>query len=119
MWKCPPAICSKLSSGTITEEGLRLNIRVGVQYMESWLRGQGCVPLYNLMEDAATAEISRTQVWQWLHNASQLSDGRTITAALFRQIFAEEMTRIKNEIGAERFASGQFDLASMLVSTDH
>ena len=65
--------------GTITEAGLRLNIRVGVQYLESWLRGQGCVPLYNLMEDAATAEISRTQVWQWLHNAVQLDDGRTIT----------------------------------------
>ncbi len=82
--------------------------------MESWLRGQGCVPLYNLMEDAATAEISRTQVWQWLHNAKQLSDGRTITPALFRQTFAEEMERIEQEVGRERFQGGQFDLASKL-----
>ena len=65
--------------GTVTEAGLRLNIRVGVQYLEAWLRGNGCVPLYNLMEDAATAEISRTQVWQWLHNAQKLDDGRTLT----------------------------------------
>ncbi len=101
-------------AGTITDAGLRLNIRVGVQYMESWLRGQGCVPLYNLMEDAATAEISRTQVWQWLHNAKQLEDGRTITPALFRQTFMEEMERIEQEVGRERFQGGKFDLAAKL-----
>ena len=66
--------------GTITEEGLRTNIRVGIQYLEAWLGGLGCVPLYNLMEDAATAEISRTQVWQWVHNPNGiLEDGRKVT----------------------------------------
>ena len=93
--------------GTITEEGLRLNVRVGVQYMEAWLRGNGCVPLYNLMEDAATAEISRTQVWQWLHNGCQMEDGRTVTLPLFRRIFAEEMDRIAEEVGPQRFNGGE------------
>jgi malate synthase len=101
-------------TGTITEEGLRLNIRVGVQYMESWLRGNGCVPLYNLMEDAATAEISRTQVWQWLHNGAMLDDGRTINLRLFRNVFAQEMDRIEREVGCERFHNGRFALASQL-----
>ena len=100
--------------GTITEDGLRLNIRVGVQYVESWLCGQGCVPLYNLMEDAATAEISRTQVWQWLHTTVQLDDGRPITPSLFRQMFAEEMQRIQLEVGTERFDCGRYDIAAKL-----
>ena len=98
----------------VTEDGLRLNIRVGVQYMEAWLGGNGCVPLYNLMEDAATAEISRTQVWQWLHNASRLADGRAVTLELFRQVFDEEMDRIRQEVGEQRFAAGHFDLAARL-----
>ena len=68
--------------GEITEDGLRLNIDVGIQYLESWLLGLGCVPIYNLMEDAATAEISRTQVWQWLHHGAHLNDGRKITPQL-------------------------------------
>ncbi len=100
--------------GTITEAGLRLNIRVGVQYMEAWLGGNGCVPLYHLMEDAATAEISRTQVWQWLHNGKSLEDGRLIDAALFDRFFAEELDRIADEVGDERFEAGKFDLAAKL-----
>jgi malate synthase len=100
--------------GTITEAGLRLNVLVGVQYMESWLRGQGCVPLYNLMEDAATAEISRTQNWQWLHNAAELEDGRRVELPLARRIFAEEMQRVRQEVGARRFEAGKFDLAARL-----
>lgn len=100
--------------GTITEAGLRLNIRVGVQYMEAWLGGNGCVPLYHLMEDAATAEISRTQIWQWLHNAIALEDGRTVDVDLFHKFFAEEMQRIRQEVGATRFNSGQFNLAAKL-----
>jgi malate synthase len=104
----------EVPTGTITEEGLRLNVRVGVQYMEAWLRGNGCVPLYNLMEDAATAEISRTQVWQWLHNSRQLDDGRTITLGLFRKIFAEELERISDEVGPLRFQGGKFALAAKL-----
>jgi malate synthase len=94
--------------GTRTEEGLRLNARVGVQYLEAWLRGLGCVPLYNLMEDAATAEISRAQVWQWIHHRAALDDGRTVDAALVEAIADEEMKRIENEIGTERFREGRF-----------
>jgi malate synthase len=101
-------------AGTITAAGLRLNIRVGVQYMEAWLRGNGCVPLYNLMEDAATAEISRTQVWQWLHNAATLADGRTVDRTLFHRIFFEELSRIEDEVGQYRFHNGKFPLAAKL-----
>ncbi|MGI9429850.1 MAG: malate synthase A [Bythopirellula sp.] len=100
--------------GTITEAGLRLNIRVGIQYLEAWLRGNGCVPLYHLMEDAATAEICRTQVWQWLHNAQTLDDGRVIDAKQFNQFFAEELDRIVDEVGEARFEHGQYELAARL-----
>ena len=82
--------------------------------MEAWLGGNGCVPLYNLMEDAATAEISRTQVWQWLHNAKSLDDGRVIDSKLFDQLFAEEMDRIFAEVGDKRIEQGKFDLAAKL-----
>ena len=77
-------------TGTRTETGLRHNIRVGVQYLEAWLGGQGAVPIYNLMEDAATAEISRTQIWQWIKHRAALDDGRTVTKALVQQLIAEE-----------------------------
>jgi len=75
--------------GEITAAGLRANVDIGVQYLESWLRGVGCVPIYNLMEDAATAEISRSQVWQWVRHGARLSDGRVVTEQLVRQIMAE------------------------------
>ena len=100
--------------GTRTEEGLRHNVRVGIQYLEAWLRGMGCVPLYNLMEDAATAEISRAQVWQWIHHGASLEDGRTVDATLVRRITDEEMERVEQEIGAERFRSGRFPEAREL-----
>ncbi len=77
--------------GAITEKGLRTNLDVGVRYLESWFRGVGCVPLYNLMEDAATAEISRTQVWQWLRHKAKLSDGRTVTSDLVQALLKEEL----------------------------
>jgi malate synthase len=109
-----PADLLQAPEGTISEEGLRLNLRVGVQYMESWLRGGGCVPLYNLMEDAATAEISRTQVWQWIYNASQLEGGRIIDRTLFRELFAQEIGRIEQEVGPQRFRRGRFELAANL-----
>ena len=83
----------KVHDGQITEQGLRLNVDVGIQYIESWLRGNGCVPIYNLMEDAATAEISRTQVWQWLRHGAQLNDGRKITAEMVREIVASMLQR--------------------------
>jgi malate synthase len=85
----------KVHQGPRTEAGLRENIRVGVQYIEAWLRGRGAVPLYNLMEDAATAEISRTQIWQWLKLKATLDDGRVVTPALFDQLFEDEMTPLR------------------------
>ena len=102
-------------TGTLTENGLRTNIRVGIQYLEAWLGGLGCVPLYNLMEDAATAEISRTQVWQWVHNPRGfLEDGRRVTLPLVRQLIGEELERIRRERGDERYRTGNFQAATQL-----
>lgn len=103
--------------GKITEEGLRSNINVGIQYIESWLRGQGCVPLYNLMEDAATAEISRAQIWQWLKHAAKLADGQTIDQELFNVLVADEKSKIKSQLGEERYKSGRFDEAITLFQS--
>jgi malate synthase len=103
--------------GAITENGLRTNISVGIQYIEAWLRGYGAVPIFNLMEDAATAEISRAQVWQWIrHPKGILDDGRKVTAELFKQLLAEELEKIKNTMGEERYHSGKYQLASELFS---
>jgi malate synthase len=85
----------KVPSGSITEAGLRSNINVGLGYVESWLRGTGCVPLYNLMEDAATAEISRSQVWQWIRHGAKLADGRTVTLALAQATLEEELEKLR------------------------
>ena len=104
----------KVPDGQITELGLRDNIKVGLQYVEAWLSGNGCVPLYNLMEDAATAEISRSQLWQWLKHESELDDGRKINQDLIVKIFDEELKNIENEIGQDRFNSGKFNLAMSL-----
>src|SRR5579884_427990 len=101
-------------SGDITEEGLRVNIDVGIQYLEAWLMGNGCVPIYNLMEDAATAEISRSQVWQWIRHGAKLNDGRPVNAELVRKIIPEQLEHIRKLIGPQRFDSGKFDLASKL-----
>ena len=100
--------------GTITEKGLRHNISVGIQYIESWLGGTGCVPLYNLMEDAATAEICRAQVWQWLKHGVSITDGPTIDSELVDRFLAEQLDTIKGEVGEERFASGHYQAASEL-----
>src|SRR5207302_8197826 len=81
--------------GTITEAGVRQNLNVGIGYIEAWLRGIGCVPLYNLMEDAATAEISRAQVWQWIRHGVHLDDGRTIDRALCRNLLDEELAKLR------------------------
>lgn len=87
--------------GQKTEAGLRQNVNVGILYLEAWLGGTGCVPLYHLMEDAATAEISRTQLWQWIQHGACLDDGRTITKELFHQILEEEKATIKDAWPAE------------------
>ena len=100
--------------GTRTEAGLRHNIRVSVQYLEAWLRGQGCVPLYNLMEDAATVEISRSLAWQWIHHGVALDDGRPLTVERFRTVLAEEMDRVRLEVGEVRFTEGRFEEARSL-----
>jgi malate synthase len=102
--------------GTITETGLRTNISVSLQYMESWLRGSGCVPINNLMEDAATVEISRSQIWQWIrHPKGILSDGRKVTVELFRQLAAEELAKIKDALGEQQYATRKFDRAAELL----
>ncbi len=98
----------------ISEQGVRTNVNVGIQYLESWLRGQGCVPINNLMEDAATAEISRAQLWQWVRHRANTIDGRAITAELVERIIREELARLRKELGNTRFESGKFDLASEL-----
>ncbi|MCP4867333.1 MAG: malate synthase A [Proteobacteria bacterium] len=103
--------------GTITEAGLRQNLNVGTLYLEAWLRGSGCVPLYNLMEDAATAEISRTQVWQWIRHGAALTDGRKVTPELFQTVLAEELTAIEETVGSEAYAAGRYQQAAELFTT--
>ena len=99
-------------SGTITEGGLRQNLNVGIGYIEAWLRGIGCVPLYNLMEDAATAEISRAQIWQWIRHRAQLGDGRTVDAALYHKILDEELAKLR----AAADGDSRYDDAATLFS---
>ena len=95
--------------GTITEAGLRVNLSVGVQYLAAWLSGNGCVPINNLMEDAATAEISRAQVWQWIHHKAQFADGRPVTLALARAVLADELAKI-----APKHPDGRLTLAAKI-----
>ncbi len=104
----------RVPEGTRTDDGLRLNVRVGLRYLESWLSGRGCVPLENLMEDAATAEISRAQVWQWVRHEATLADGGRVAAARVRATIAEEQGRIAAEVGRSRFDSGRFEDARAL-----
>ena len=101
--------------GERTEAGMRANIRVAVQYIEAWISGNGCVPIYGLMEDAATAEISRTSIWQWIHHEKSLNDGRPVTKALFRQMLQEEMLVVREEVGEARFNAGRFEEAARLM----
>jgi malate synthase len=109
-------------SEPITEQGLRTNVSVGVQYLEAWLRGHGAVPLFNLMEDAATSEISRSQVWQWIrHPRGVLSDGRKVTKELFRRVLDEELDKIRTQIGQGIYEKRKYHLARELfekITTD-
>jgi malate synthase len=105
-----------IPKGTITETGLRNNIDVAIQYTASWLGGMGCVPIHNLMEDAATAEIARAQVWQWIHHpGGKLDDGRKIEAQLFRKITQEELSKLKAQVGDAAFAAGNYERAAQLI----
>lgn len=107
----------EVPQGSITENGIRTNVSVGIQYLEAWLRGFGAVPINNLMEDVATAEISRAQLWQWIHHPlGILDDGRKVTAELFQQIQVEEMATIKEKLGEEAFQQMKFDLANVLFT---
>jgi malate synthase len=100
----------------ITEKGLRLNINVAIQYIGAWLAGEGAVPIFNLMEDAATAEISRSQVWQWIRSPKgSLDDGRKVTKPLVAAMIPEELGKIRKLLGAD-FAEGRYDEASHLFS---
>ena len=101
--------------GTITREGLRRNVRVSLRYLEAWLEGRGCVPIDHLMEDAATAEISRAQLWQWRRHGARLEDGVVVDAKLLRVAFEEEAVRLRNELGSDRFRRGRFHEARALL----
>ncbi len=106
----------KVPDGTITEAGMRTNISVGLQYLASWLGGLGCVPINNLMEDAATVEISRSQIWQWIHHPRGiLSDGGKVTVELFHQLLADELNKIKGMVGEQEYATRKFDTAAQLL----
>lgn len=105
----------EVPNGTISEEGVRTNINVGIQYVASWLSGRGAAPIHNLMEDAATAEISRAQLWQWIrHPKGVLKDGRKVTAEMYQQFKQEELIKIKQEFGERNFAKGRFNEATEL-----
>jgi malate synthase len=104
----------RVPEAEITEGGVRNCIRVGVQYIAAWLRGSGCVPLYHLMEDAATAEICRAQLWQWLHHGARTSDGAPITPERFDRLLTEEIDRIHGEVGPARLLHGVFPTAVRL-----
>ncbi|WP_028116766.1 malate synthase A [Ferrimonas senticii] len=100
--------------GQATEVGMRANIRIAVQYIEAWISGNGCVPIYGLMEDAATAEISRASIWQWIKHGTHLDNGQLVTVALFEQMLEQELAVVRQELGQTRFDGGRFDEAAEL-----
>jgi malate synthase len=106
-----------IPTGPRTEDGLRLNIRVGIRYLAAWLGGAGAVPLYHLMEDVATAEISRAQLWQWLRHGARLDDGREVCPRLVAAMIEDEMTAIRREVGEAAFQAGRFDDACEIFSS--
>jgi malate synthase len=96
--------------GPITEQGLRTNINIGIQYMGAWLAGTGCVPIFNLMEDAATAEISRAQIWHWIRSPKGiLDDGRKVSRELFQTLVPQELARVKEILGERQYAAGKYE----------
>jgi malate synthase len=106
----------RVPAGTVTEAGLRTNVSVGILYLESWLRGTGAAALFNLMEDAATAEISRSQVWQWVHHHAQLKDGPPVTRELVQKVEEEELAKIRQALGTEAYAKGRFAEAQAIFN---
>ncbi|NNF10437.1 MAG: malate synthase A, partial [Acidimicrobiia bacterium] len=100
-----------VEGGAITEAGVRTNVNVGIRYLAAWLAGNGAAAIFNLMEDAATAEISRSQIWQWVHHGTALQDGRIVTRDLVRAITDEELAGIRDEIGEAAYAAGPWQQA--------
>jgi malate synthase len=109
-----PGDLLRVPQGEITDAGLRTAIRIAVQYIEAWLRGSGCVSLYNFVEDAATAEICRAQLWQWLRHGARTNDGREVTVERFDRLLTDELGRIHDEVGPARLATGVFPTAARL-----
>ncbi|MDP9496372.1 MAG: malate synthase A, partial [Actinomycetota bacterium] len=105
---------AKATPGQVTEAGVRLNVSVGIQYIEAWLRGNGAVAIFNLMEDAATAEISRSQIWQWVHNGVSTAEGTPITPEFVRRVADEELEKVRQAVGEEAFSRGRYDEAREL-----
>lgn len=103
-----------VEGGAVTESGLRLNVNVGIRYLEAWLGGNGAAAIFNLMEDAATAEISRSQIWQWVHHGAVLTDDRVVTGDLVRAITDEELASIRDELGDEAYRAGRWEEARRL-----
>jgi len=108
--KCVEA-CPVTEPGRVTDDGLRNNVDVALRYLAAWLGGNGAVGIHNLMEDAATAEISRSQVWQWVHNQTPLDTGEPVTADLVRSVAAEQLAEIAAEVGETAYQAGHFELA--------
>jgi malate synthase len=119
--KATSAVCEnallEIPRGRTTEEGFIRNVDVALQYLESWLRGNGCVPIYNLMEDAATAEISRAQIWQWIRYNSRLSNGKRVDRYMLSFAIWNILNQTRQKLGAERFASSKFELAAELLTS--
>ena len=105
----------EIPQGCITEAGVRRNIDVALQYVESWLRGNGCVPIYNLMEDAATAEISRAQLWQWIHHGARMQDGRTVTPEMCENLLGEVLGQVERSVGAKAWTASKFHRAAEIL----
>jgi malate synthase len=105
-----------LPTGDITPTGLRHNVSAALQYLEAWLGGNGCVPINHLMEDAATAEIARAQLWQWIHYPKgKLNDGRQVTVDLVKQTIHQELEAIRNQVGESHYQTGHYQLAAQLL----
>jgi malate synthase len=98
----------KVPGGTITENGVRLNVSVGIQYLESWMRGVGAAAINNLMEDVATAEISRSQIWQWVRHSAEMADGQKVGADLVRELADDEMAKLRERLGSEAWSKSRF-----------
>jgi malate synthase len=101
----------KIPGGKVTEAGVRQNVSVGIQYLESWLRGNGAAAINNLMEDAATAEISRSQVWQWVHHAARMDDGTPVSEGLVKELENDELSKLREQYGPELWAKARFEEA--------